>query len=167
VYNRREGRRMSRSSPNAASWFSALRARLHFIRATFHRHWGNLGSGRVAYERAVELFTRAIDLDPLYIDAYYQRGVLYWREIQNYHHAIRDLTRVMELEPERTPVLFIRAMAYQQRGDFDQAISDLEQFLAASPRSTWYASAELQLSGLRDLRAARIAARKPPGRAAD
>lgn len=151
---------MSGPSPNAVSWFGAVWARLHFIRATFHRHWGNLGSGRAAYEHAVEQFTRAIESDPLFVDAYYQRGVLYWREIQNYHHAIRDLTRVMELEPDRTSALFIRAMAYQQRSDFDQAIDDLEQFLAVVPHSDWRASAELQLSGLRDLRAARNAARK-------
>jgi tetratricopeptide (TPR) repeat protein len=136
-----------------------VRARWHFIRATFHRHWGNMGSGRMAYERAVDLFTRAIELDPLFTSAYYQRGVLYWREIQNYHHAIRDLTRVLELDPEWTEALFNRALAYQSRGDFEQAIADYERFLATGGDSAWRESAQIQLDGARELRAARDAAR--------
>jgi tetratricopeptide (TPR) repeat protein len=147
------------SKSGATSTLKALWARWHFIRATFHRHWGNMGSGRPAYERAVDRFTRAIQVDPQFTDAYLQRGVLYWREIQNYHHAIRDLTRVLELDPERSEALFTRALAYQSRGDFDQAIADYENFLAVAGDSPWRESAEIQLGGARELRAARQAAR--------
>jgi len=150
---------MGDAQPQAVSAWSAIRARWHFIRATFHRHWGNVGSGRAAYQRAVDLFTRAIELDPQFASAYYQRGVLYWREIQNYHHAIRDLTRVLELDPEWTDALFSRALAYQSRGDFDQAIADYEHFLSIDNSSTWRESAQIQLEGARELRAAREAAR--------
>ncbi|HEY4691255.1 MAG TPA: tetratricopeptide repeat protein [Anaerolineae bacterium] len=118
-----------------------------------------MGSGRVAYQHAVDRFSRAIDLDPNFVEAYLQRGILYWREIQNYHHAIRDMTRVLALDPERTQALYTRALAYQSRGDFDQAIADFEQFLAHNSDSTWRDSAELQLAGARELRAAREAAR--------
>ena len=152
---------MTESGASTASKFNAVRARWHFMRATFDRHWGNLGSGRVAYQRAVDQFTRAVELDPRFAEAYLQRGILYWREIQNYHHAIRDLTRVLDLDPDRTTALYLRALAYQLRGDFDQAIADLQRFLEVNPDSTWRASAELQLSGVRELRAARQALRKP------
>lgn len=151
---------MSKSGSVRVSKLKAVRARWHFIRATFHRHWGNLGSGRIAYERAVDQFTCAIELDPAFTSAYFHRGVLFWREIQNYHHAIRDLTRVLDLEPQRTDALFTRALSYQSRGDFDQAIADLERFLAVDGDSPWRASAEVQLSGARELRAAREAARR-------
>ncbi|HLF29185.1 MAG TPA: tetratricopeptide repeat protein [Anaerolineae bacterium] len=150
---------MGEPSSTRVSNVKALWARWHFIRATFHRHWGNLGSGRQAYERAVDSFTRAIEIDPQFVEAYFQRGVLYWREIQNYHRAIRDLTRVLELDSDRTLALFNRALAYQSRGDFDQAVADFERFLAVDQHSTWRASAEIQLSGARELRAARDANR--------
>ena len=150
---------MDQSQPQSVSTSKALRARWHFIRATFHRHWGNLGSGRVAYQSAVDCFTRAIELDPRFVNAYYQRGILYWREIQNYHHAIRDMTRVLGLDPDWTEALFIRALAYQARGDFEQAIADYEMFLAQDSDSTWRESAQIQLDGARELHAAREAAR--------
>jgi tetratricopeptide (TPR) repeat protein len=141
------------------SRWRALVARWHFIRATFHRYWGNTGSGRPAHQRAVDAFTRAIGFDQQFVEAYLQRGILYWREIQNYHHAIRDLSRALELDPGRTDALYYRALAYQSRGDFDQAIADYERFLVAAPESTWYDSAQIQLEGARELRAAREAHR--------
>lgn len=139
--------------------WKALRARWQFVRATIHRHWGNLGSGRLAYEQAVDCFTRATELDPRFVNAYYQRGVLYWREIQNYHHAIRDMSRVLDLDPERMEARFIRALAYQARGDFEQAIADYETFLSWDGDSSWRESAQIQLDGVRELHAAREAAR--------
>jgi tetratricopeptide (TPR) repeat protein len=151
---------MSEPSSTTVSKWNALRARWHFIRATFHRHWGNLGEGRIAYQRAVDQLTRAIEIDPTYVGAYFMRGVLYWREIQNYHHAVRDLTRVFEIDPDCTEALFNRAVAYHLRGDFDHAIGDLQRFLEIDPNSAWRESAELQLAGLHELRAAREAARR-------
>ena len=150
---------MNESKPGEISTWRAVRARWHFMRATFHRHWGNLGSGRIAYERAVDQFTRAIDLDPQFADAYMQRGILYWREIQNYHRAARDLTHVLELDPGRSDALFNRAVAYQLRGDFDHAIDDFQKYLETAGDSHWRESAEIQLAGLRELRTAREAAR--------
>jgi tetratricopeptide (TPR) repeat protein len=141
------------------SRLNLLRSRWHFIRATTHRHWGNRNGVRIAYERAVDAFTRAIECDAQFTDAYFQRGKLYWREIQNYYRAIRDMSRVLELDPEYHEALFNRALAYQQRGDYDEAIADLENFLAADPQSTWRDSAELQLAGMRDIRDARNRAR--------
>ena len=113
----------------------------------------------MAYERAVDQFTHAIDLDPLFADAFMQRGILYWREIQNYHRAIRDLTRVLAVDPARSDALYYRALAYQARGDYDQAIADYEQFLAMGVGSTWRESAHIQLEGARELRSAREAKR--------
>ncbi len=150
---------MGDARSNARPLWRALRARWHFVHAAFHRHWGNLGGGRMAYERAVDQFTRAIQIDPQFVDAYFQRGILYWREIQNYQRAIRDLTRVLELDAERTVALFNRALAYQSRGDYDQAIADYERFLAVDGDSDWRESAHIQLDGARELRAARESAR--------
>ena len=118
-----------------------------------------MGSGRSAYERAVDQFSRAVTVDPDFVEAYLQRGILYWREIQNYHHAIRDMTRVLALDPDRAEALYTRALSYQSRGDFDQAVADLEQFLAQNRDAGLQASAELQLAGVREFQAARTAAR--------
>lgn len=146
------------SNKPTTKW-NILRSRWHFLRATTHRQWGHRNGVRIAYERAVDAFTRAIECDAHFIEAYFQRGKLYWREIQNYYRAIRDMSRVLELDPDYHEALFNRALAYQQRGDFDEAIADMERFLAADPESPWRDSAELQLSGLREIRDARKRAR--------
>ena len=150
---------MSEARPDGTSLWKAVQARWHFMRATFHRHWGNLGSGRIAYEQAIDRLTRAIEIDPLFADAYLQRGILYWREIQNYYRATRDLTRVIELDPDRTEAVFNRAIAYQLRGDLDHAIEDFQRFLEIDADSSWRESAQVQLAGALELRAARDAHR--------
>lgn len=151
---------MSDPSARPTPLWRAIRARWQFMLAAFHRHQGNLGNGRRAYQSAVDHFTRAVDLDPAFADAYMQRGILYWREIQNYHHAIRDLTHVLEIDADRTDALYYRALAYQARNDYDQAIADYERFLAIGPQSTWRESAQIQLEGARELRQARETHRK-------
>src|SRR3989304_3892967 len=108
---------MISTQPKRAPMWKRWWARWGFLRATFHRHWGNLGGGRAGDERGVAFFPRAVESDRLFVNAYCQRGVLYWREIQNYHHAIRDFTRVLELDPQRTLALYMRAPAYPSRGD--------------------------------------------------
>ena len=126
-------------------------ARFYHLRGATHRHFGNTGVDLAEHQLAVDDFTRAIELDPQYADAYFSRGVLYWRELRNAYRAVRDMTRVLELAPHRAEAWFNRAMAHQIRGDHDKAIADLEQYLAKGKNPFWRASAERQLSLLRDL----------------
>ena len=69
------------------------------------------------------------------------------------------MTRVLELAPQRTEALFNRAMAYQIRGDHDQAIADLERYLVEGNQPDWRESAERQLGLLREIAAERQARR--------
>ena len=69
------------------------------------------------------------------------------------------MTRVLELAPQRTEALFNRAMAYQIRGDHDQAIADLERYLVEGNHPYWRESAERQLGLLREI-AAELKARR-------
>src|SRR5512136_1410327 len=135
-------------------------ARFYHLRGETHRHFGNTsGSDLAEHQLAVNDFSRAIELDPEYAEAYFSRGVLYWRELRNAYRAIRDMTRVLELAPQRAEALFNRAMAYQIRGDHEQAIADLEQYLVEGSNSYWRESAERQLGLLREISAERRAHR--------
>ena len=58
------------------------------------------GTDLAEHQLAVNDFSRAIELDPDYAEAYFSRGVLYWRELRNAYRAIRDMTRVLELAPQ-------------------------------------------------------------------
>jgi tetratricopeptide (TPR) repeat protein len=148
---------LTKNSAPRTTWLRRLAARYYHLRGATHRHWGNMGADRAEHELAVDDFTRAIELDPGYAEAYFSRGVLYWRELRNAYRSIRDMTRVLELAPHWAEALFNRAMAYQIRGDHEQAIADLEQYLVEGHNPYWRDSAERQLGLLRDLVAERKA----------
>ena len=133
------------------TWLRRALARFYHLRGATHRHFGNSTGDVAEHEFAVDDFTRAIELDPGYTDAYYSRGVLYWRELRNGYRSIRDLTRVLELKPAWAEALFNRAMAHQIRGDHEKAIADFEQYLAEGKDPYWRASAERQMTLLREM----------------
>lgn len=137
-----------------------LRANGFYWRGRFHRHWGNLSGDRREYQMAVDDFSRALDLQPDHVSALYSRGVLYWRELENYYRAVKDLTRVIELAPHWHEAWFNRALAHQLRNEIPEAIADYEHYLTLPGNPKWRISAETQLDMLKILGAAR-AARRP------
>lgn len=132
-------------------WLRWMLSRFFHLRGATHRHFGNTTGELAEHEFAVADFTRAIELDPGYVSAYYNRGVLYWRELRNGYRAIRDLTRVLELKPTWAEALFNRAMAHQIRGDHEKAITDFEQYLIEGRDSYWLESAQRQMALLREI----------------
>ena len=123
-------------------------SRLHRRLADAHRHFGNLYGNQQEHWAAVEHYTRAIILDPNYVQAHFSRGVLYWREISNYYRAVQDLTRVLELDPSWTEAYFNRALAHRMRREIDSAMADFECYLAEGTDEFWLDSARRQLAEL-------------------
>lgn len=131
-----------------------------FVRlADAHRHYGNQYGNRDEHRSAIGNYTRAIGLDPGYAQAYYSRGVLYWREVRDYSRSIADLTRAIELDPSRTDAYFTRAMAHLACNDVEHAMADLEQYLQEGQDTYWLESARHQLAELR----AEVGADEPDG----
>ncbi len=139
--------RLKRTIKDAWDW---VRSRVYRIQGDTHRHLGNKYGDLKEYWAAVEDYTRAIVLDPIYAEPYYCRGVLYWREIGNYYRAIQDLTRVIEIDPDRVEAYFNRGLAYKLHNQPDQAVADLEQYLTRGRDRYWLEAASRQLAELRD-----------------
>ncbi|HTP10177.1 MAG TPA: tetratricopeptide repeat protein [Anaerolineae bacterium] len=131
--------------------FYRLRAALYFGRGRFHRHFGNLSGDRREYQMAVNDFSKAIDLHPSYVPALYSRGVLYWRELENYYRAVKDLTRVIELAPHWYEAWFNRALAHQLRNEIPEAIADYEHYLTLPGKPKWRVSAQTQLEMIKEV----------------
>jgi tetratricopeptide (TPR) repeat protein len=117
--------------------------------ADAHRHMGNLYANAQEHRAAVSNYSRAIRLDPAYSQALFNRGLVYWRELGNYDGAIEDLTGVLELDPGWAEAYFNRAIAYRMRGELDNAVADLESYLAEGSDAFWLESAARQLAELR------------------
>jgi len=129
----------------AWSW---LLSRLYRGLADAHRYFGNLYGNRHDHWLAIENYTRALVHDPAYTQAYYSRGVLYWREVGNSLRAIQDLTRVLELDPSWVEAYFNRALAHGMRHEREQAVADFRFYLANGTDEFWLESARRQLDEL-------------------
>jgi tetratricopeptide (TPR) repeat protein len=83
------------------------------------------------YDRAVQDYTRAVQLQPDLLSAYNNRGIVYVATL-DYDRAQRDFDKVLELGPESILGLNNRAVLYAVRGDFDNAISLLQKAIDIS-----------------------------------
>lgn len=63
------------------------------------------------YEDAIEAFTGAIALNPIFADAYAARGGAY-SEIRQFRKAIEDINKAIEIQPENPVFYAVRAMIY-------------------------------------------------------
>jgi tetratricopeptide (TPR) repeat protein len=145
-----KGRNVSTRLSNLKRAWSWSLSRVYRRIADAHRHFGNLYANREEHWAAVEHYTRAIVLDPSYVEALYSRGVLYWREIGNHYRAIQDLSQVLELDPSRAEAYFNRGLAYKLRRQPQKAIKDFESYLAEGTDAFWLDAAHKQLLELRE-----------------
>ena len=65
------------------------------------------------YEGAIEDYNKALDLDPNYTEAYYNRG-LAKDELQDYEGAIEDYNKALDLDPNDTYAYNNRELALQK-----------------------------------------------------
>ena len=87
---------------------------------------GNRYSRNAAYEQAIQDYTRAIELDRGFAEAYFHRGVSYF-ELRQYEQAIADLTQVIALNPRDDSAYSRRALAYLLTDQLDLAQADEEK----------------------------------------
>lgn len=95
-------------------------------------------------ENAMLDYTKAISLDPVNIDAFYNRASLHWRSGEH-KKAISDYTRVISLDPNYTNAYYNRANSYLQLDQKKEAIKDYTMVLRLDPTSyhTYYTRALL------------------------
>jgi regulator of sirC expression with transglutaminase-like and TPR domain len=115
-------------------------------RGAIRRYMGIRGS-RFAFEDAAADFTRVIEMDPKSGNAYLQRGVLYWRELNCATLAVSDLTNALRLCPGWPEAIFHRGLAYVAMGRYADAITDFRAYLETG-HPTWRADALSQLTVL-------------------
>jgi len=78
------------------------------------------------YEEAVLAFTRAIELNPNYEQAYNGRGTAYAKKGQ-YDRAIADYSKALELDPNLALAYYNRGAAYTKKGQYDRAWEDVHK----------------------------------------
>jgi hypothetical protein len=75
-------------------------------------------------DAAIEAYTRAIEVDPSYAPAYYNRACVYLVK-KNYDGLIKDTTKALELGHASQANLFsMRGTAWAGKANFDKALAD-------------------------------------------
>ena len=129
-------------------WPKYMIARWYHLVGATHRHIGNAYGLRVQYEAAVDDFTRALCWDPNFAQAYLDRGILYWRELDHPRRAILDLTTAVTIDPNLSEALFNRGVAYQQLREYAEAIADFQAYLSEGKHPYWRRYAETMVREL-------------------
>jgi len=85
------------------------------------------------YDKAIEVFNKALEIDPEYENAYWGRGVA--RAMQGrLEQAIADYDKALELNACHAWAYYNRGCAWRDKGDTDKAIDNFTRHLEISPR---------------------------------
>jgi len=86
---------------------------------------------------AISNFTKAIELDPDFSEAYYFRASAYAR-LGNTDSALDDMTSAIELAPQTADYYFGRANLYKSISQTDLALADYDRAIELDPEDDAY-----------------------------
>lgn len=92
------------------------------------------------FEKSVEHYNKALELNPDLLETYFNRGLAYTRLMQ-YDKALEDLTKVIELNPHLAEAYYTRGLVYEYKQDYPRAVQDYDKALETDPG---YTKAETQ-----------------------
>jgi len=81
------------------------------------------------FDAANEQFHHVLHHDATFADVYYYLGIICHKQGLP-RGAINYLTTAIRLQPDHLDAYFSRAIVYIDRGDLDNAMRDLQQYLA-------------------------------------
>ncbi len=130
---------------NLRRWWVQRVARWYHLRGEAHRHLGNTHGDVQEHWAAVEDFTRALTLDSTLLQAYVDRGILYWRELGEPQKALCDFNTALATMPRLSEALINRGITYQQLGDDAAALADFRAYLEVGTHLHWREYAQRML----------------------
>lgn len=87
------------------------------------------------YKEAIECHNKAINMNPRFEDAYYDRGRAY-SKLRQYEQAIKDFTDLLNIDSHYIGSYCERGKAYIELGKYDEAIADFNKSLKNMPNNS-------------------------------
>ena len=106
-----------------------LMVRAHDMDATAYF---DLGLKSTMTGKKINYFSKALELNPLLIEAYEKRGMLYFFQ-EKYELMINDFKRFMELDTQKAKDLRMLGIGYFKTGLFREAISSFTRAIELEP----------------------------------
>jgi len=104
------------------------------ISALIHKHRGMAYFAESQYEKALDDFSKTLELDPRCYKAAYYRGVVHSVKM-NYDLALQDFELALDIHPYHFYSLYRRSQAYFHIGDYPKALADCESALRLDPEN--------------------------------
>jgi tetratricopeptide (TPR) repeat protein len=89
------------------------------------------------YDGAIADYTKAIEINPKYTEAYCNRGTAKLLK-RDYDGAYADGNQAIALDPKDAEAYSVRGQAKSGKSDYDGAIADLDQAISLSPSSSYF-----------------------------
>jgi len=83
--------------------------------------------------KKIELFTKALELNPKLAAAYEQRGLLYYFQ-EKYDKVIQDYHTYLDLAPEKAEAYRMLGLGYLKNGDYQLAIPHFTRAIEMEPQ---------------------------------
>ena len=93
---------------------------------------GNNAFYKVKLAKAIDCYSKAIELNPKYTNAYYNRGLVK-TQLDKHTEAIEDYTQVIALDSNSFNAYYKRASSYFSLRKFKEAIKDYDKVIALQP----------------------------------
>ena len=87
------------------------------------------------YDKAIQHYSKALELNPQMAEAYNNRGIAY-SDKGDYPHAIEDFNKAIELKPDYAEAYNNRGTAYREKGNLGRAIEDYNTAIQLQPGLT-------------------------------
>ncbi len=94
--------------------------------------WYNKGMRTRENEKRIEYFTKAIELDPQFLKAFYERGRAY-KGSRKDEEAIKDFNSVLKINPNYAFAYFRRATTYLSLNKYVLALNDYNKAIELGP----------------------------------
>jgi tetratricopeptide (TPR) repeat protein len=88
-------------------------------------------------DETITAFSKAIELNPKYIEAYNARGEAY-NNVKKYQLAITDFTKIIELEPENADAYYSLSATYLNLKKYKQALAYINKAIGLNPQEANY-----------------------------
>lgn len=112
-------------------WKNSIKLSNHALRVTENNYWAHhvlaytlFSEGKT--EASIDHFTKAIQINPQYADAFESRGLCYF-QIGNYQNAIKDFDEFIKLKAADALIYHIRGNAKVRLGNYQSAIEDFNK----------------------------------------